>query len=87
MERQIENILFTFTKLSDNSESKVDIIMPTNRRVTIVTDGSKGFALPVGEYSLNITSDWTDGETNYPNKIRVIVHPKTSAWKKKCKLY
>ena len=41
---------FTFTKLSDNSESKVDIIMPTNRRVTIVTDGSKGFALPVGEY-------------------------------------
>ena len=78
---------FTFTKLSDNSESKVDIIMPTNRRVTIVTDGSKGFALPVGEYSLNITSDWTDGETNYPNKIRVIVHPKTSAWKKKCKLY
>lgn len=71
---------FTFTKLSDKSESKVDIIMPTNRRVTIVTDGSKGFELPVGEYSLNITSDLTDGETNYPNKIMVNVHPKTSKW-------
>lgn len=73
---------FTFTKLSDNSESKVDITMPANRRVTIVTDGSKGFELPVGEYYLNITSDLTDGETNYPNQITVIVHPKTSAWKK-----
>lgn len=74
---------FTFTEQSDNREfGKVDITMPANRRVTIVTDGSNGFKLPVGEYYLNITSDLTDGETNYPNKIRVIVHPKTSAWKK-----
>ena len=75
---------FTFTKKqSDNSSvDEVKIAMPANRRVTIVTDGSKGFELPVGEYYLNITSDWTDGETNYPNKIIVNVHPKTSAWKK-----
>ena len=73
---------FTFTKKqSDNSSvGEVKIAMPTNRRVTIVTDGSKGFELPVGEYYLNITSDWTDGETNYPNKIIVNVHPKTSEW-------
>ena len=72
---------FTFVTKSDNRNvGTVDIIMPTNRRVTIVTDGSKGFELPVGEYYLNITSDWTDGETDYPSNIIVYVHPKTSKW-------
>lgn len=72
---------FTFTKLSDNSSvGEVKIAMPANRRVTIT---NSDINLSVGEYYLSITAEPEEGVTqNYPNKIRVNVHPKTSAWKK-----
>lgn len=71
---------FTFTKRSDNSESKVDITMPANRRVTIT---NSDINLSVGEYYLSITADPEEGVTqDYPSSIIVNVHPKTSAWKK-----
>lgn len=68
---------FTFTKLSDNSESKVDITMPANRRVTIT---NSDINLQVGMYYLSITAEPEEGVTqDYPNII-VNVHPKTSRW-------
>lgn len=72
---------FTFTKLSDNSSvGEVKIAMPANRRVTIT---NSDINLSVGEYYLSITAEPEEGVTqNYPNKIRVNVHPKTSAWEK-----
>lgn len=69
---------FTFTKRSDNSESKVDITMPANRRVTIT---NSDINLSVGEYYLSITADPEKGVTqDYPSNIIVNVHPKTSKW-------
>ncbi len=69
---------FTFTKQSDNSESKVDITMPANRRVTIT---NSDINLSVGEYYLSITADPEKGVTqDYPSNIIVNVHPKTSKW-------
>lgn len=69
---------FTFTKRSDNSESKVDITMPANRRVTIT---NSDINLQVGEYYLSITADQEEGVTqDYPSNIIVNVHPKTSKW-------
>lgn len=69
---------FTFTKRSDNSESKVDITMPANRRVTIT---NSDINLSVGEYYLSITADLEAGVTqDYPSNIMVNVHPKTSKW-------
>lgn len=69
---------FTFTKRSDNSESKVDITMPANRRVTIT---NSDINLSVGEYYLSITADPEEGVTqDYPSSIIVNVHPKTSKW-------
>lgn len=70
---------FTFTKQSDNSRvGEVKIAMPANRRVTIT---NSDINLSVGEYYLSITADPEEGVMqDYPNKIRVIVHPKTSKW-------
>lgn len=75
---------FTFTNLSDASaieNGSATISMPSDRRVTIQTDGSAGVNLPMGEYYLNITAGNEDGmEQEYPSNIIVNVHPKTSKW-------